>query len=87
MLEYIRMAIQFKASRIHVRENSIIFEALREIAMPVHFLTHHDTYDIHFNQFRWFKIRDFIMNLQEQPLTVELLDDIINISCEACFVV
>jgi hypothetical protein len=87
LVEHIKLAVQFKAFRIQVRGDSIIFSALREIEMPVAFVVHHDTFDIKFSTFRWQKIRNFVMDLPDQPLTVELWDDRISISCDALFAV
>lgn len=88
LVEHIKMAVQFNSYRVQVCGDSIVFAALREIEMAVEFVVHPpDTFDIKFNTFRWQKIRNFVMDLPDQPLTVELFEDRISISCEALFVV
>lgn len=88
LAEHIKLAVQFNSYRVQVRGGAILFVALREIEMAVVFIVHPpDAFDVKFNTFRWQKIRNFVMDLPEQPLTVELIDDRITISCEALFAV
>lgn len=85
--EHIKLAIQFNAYQITVTDASIIFSALRQIELNVTFVEPPQSFDIKFNRFRWIRIRDFIEGLPEQPLTVRLLEDRIDIRCDALFVV
>lgn len=87
LLDFIKLALQYKSSRVRAGVDQLTFNALREISMPVEFIVHHDTFDIVFNQFRWQKVQRFLMDIPEQPVTVELYEDRIMISCEAVFVV
>lgn len=87
LAEHVKLAVQFKAQRVMYNDNAIVFTALREIRMPVRLTATVEDLDIKFNQFRWMKVRDFATDLQDQELTVQLLDDRIMIHCEALFVV
>lgn len=88
LFEIIKLAIQFKAKRITVSGNSLLFSALREISLDVHFIIHpYDNYVLSFNQFRWQKVLNFLLDLPEQPITINLHEDRIFIACEALFVV
>lgn len=87
LAEHIKLAVQFNSYRVNVTNATIVFSALREISMPVQFIGEYPSLDIKFNTFRWQKVRNFVMDLPEQRLTVELLEDRIMISCEALFVV
>lgn len=88
LFEYCKMAIQFRASRVQVGTDCIVFPALREISMPVEFkeITWNE-FDIKFNPFRWEKVKNFLHDLPDQQVTVQLYEDRICILCEALFVV
>lgn len=87
LAEHIKLAVQFHSMRVQVTEDSILFTALRGIEMKVEFVEPQPSFDIKFNTFRWQKIRNFCMDLPEQPVTVDLWEDRISIQCEALFVV
>lgn len=87
LAEHVKLAVQFKAQRVMYNDNHIVFTALREIRMPIRLTATDVDLDIKFNQFRWMKVRDFATDLQDQELTVQLLEDRIMIHCEALFVV
>jgi hypothetical protein len=86
LMEQIKLAVQFKASRVVANNDIITFDALREINMKVHVLETEDI-DIQFNTIRWQKVRNFLTDISEQPVTVELYEDRIIIRCDAVFVV
>lgn len=87
LADNIKLAIQFNAYAVHIDEDAVIFSALREIRMPVVYKERNRKYNIKFNTFRWQKVRNFVMDLPDQQVTVDLHADRISIQCDALFVV
>lgn len=80
-------AFRFNCTEIKVQDDAIIFVCLRDIPMMVHFLVHHDSFRIKFVGFRWNRVRNLLQELPEQPITVDLSEDRIEISCVNSFLI